>query len=265
MTTAARSSLRATIANHPIASFLVIAYAVSWTLTLLLSVSLVFGLLALFGPTLAAVVVTRTEGSFSELRQRITAWRQPLLSYVLALGIPFAVAGIARLIFSLAGRPPDGIGAIGAIELVLFVLIIGEEIGWRGFLQPRLRAGMGLAVAGLTTGVIWTFWHLALYAPEGPLFFLQFASWVVPLAIAMAVVVEGARFSVIVAVVMHGAANLSIAIVLPGVDRETWLVVAGALWWIAAATLVLAAGTRPEFGAGRQRTTFISPNGGGPS
>ena len=97
------------------------------------------------------------------------------------------------------------------------------------------------------------------------MFFLQFASWVVPLAIAMGVVVEGARFSVVVAVVMHGAANISIAIVLPGVDRATWLVVTGAVWWIAAAALVVAARTRPEFGAGGERTTLVSSSGGGPS
>ena len=260
MTTAARSSPMATIASHPITAFVVIAYAVSWILTLLLQVSLVFGLLALAGPTIAAVVVTRSEGSFSQLRERITAWRRPVGWYALAFGIPFVVAGIARLILGLIGEAPSGIGAIGAIELVLFVLIIGEEIGWRGFLQPRLRAaGMGLAVAGLITGIIWTFWHLALYAPEGPLFFLQFASWVVPLAIAIGVIVEGARFSVIVAVVMHGAANISIAIVLPDVDRETWLVVTGAVWWIAAAALVVGARTRPEFEAGGQRARLVGP------
>ena len=265
MTTAARPSLTATIASHPITAYVLIAYAVSWILTLLLSVSIVFGLLALAGPTIAAVVVTRSEGTFAELRERITAWRRPIVWYALAFGIPFVVAGVARLILSLSGQAPTGIGAISAIELVLFVLIIGEEIGWRGFLQPRLRNRMGLAVAGLITGIIWTFWHLALYAPEGPLFFLQFASWVVPLAIAMGVVVEGARFSVIVAVVMHGAANISIAIVLPGVDRETWLVVAGAVWWIAAAALVVAARSRPEFVAGGERTTLVTSSGGGQS
>jgi uncharacterized protein len=262
MTTAARPSLQATIASHPIAAYLVIAYAVSWILTLLLSVSLVFGLLALFGPTLAAVVVTRSEGSYSELRERITAWRQPIVWYVLAFGIPFVVAAIARLILTLAGQPPTGFGAISAIELVLFVLIVGEEIGWRGFLQPRLRAGMGLVLAGLTTGIVWTFWHLMLYAPEGPLFLLQFAGWVVPLAVAMGVVVEGARFSVIVAVVMHGAANISVPILVPGVDRPTWLVVTGAVWWIAAVALVLWARTRPGFETGG-RTQLVSSNGAG--
>ena len=124
---------------------------------------------------------------------------------------------------------------------------------------------MGLAVAGLTTGIVWAFWHLAFVRPGGSPFFLQFASWVVPLAIAMGVVVEGARFSVIVAVVMHGSANIAIPIVLPGVDRETWLVVSGAVWWIAAAALVVVARTRPKFVTVRGRTTRVTSSGGGQS
>lgn len=106
MTTVARPSLAATIASHPIAAYVVIAYAVSGILTLLLSVSLVFGLLALFGPTLAAVAVTRSEGTYAELRERITAWRQPIVWYVLAFGVPFVVAAIARLILTVARRRP---------------------------------------------------------------------------------------------------------------------------------------------------------------
>ena len=37
-----------------------------------------------------------------------------------------------------------------------------------------------------------------------------------------------------------------------------WLVVTGAVYWIAAAALVVAARTRPEFGAGGRRTTLVS-------
>jgi len=81
----------------------------------------------------------------------------------------------------------------------------------------------------------------------------------VPLTVAMGVVAEGARFSVAVAVVMHGAANISIPIVLPGVDRPTWLVLTGAVYLVAAAALVVAARTRPCFGAGGEQTTLVSP------
>jgi len=37
---------------------------------------------------------------------------------------------------------------------------LGEELGWRGFLQPRLlKAGFGLWPAMIITGVIWGVWH----------------------------------------------------------------------------------------------------------
>ena len=55
----------------------------------------------------------------------------------------------------------------------------------------------------------------------------------------MGFVVEGARYSVIVATVMHGAANIATPILLPGVDRTAWLVVTGAIYMVVAAGLVL--------------------------
>src|SRR6185369_3437209 len=53
MTVARRRSMaraRHAIASHPIASYLLIAFGASWAMTGLLSISLLFGLLALFGP-----------------------------------------------------------------------------------------------------------------------------------------------------------------------------------------------------------------------
>jgi membrane protease YdiL (CAAX protease family) len=234
-------ALRRAIAAHPIPAYLVIAFAFSWAFTVLVSVSIAFGLIALFGPAIGAVIVSWADGTLGEIRSRTTDWRQPLATYAAAFGIPFAVAALGAVLLVAAGGSWTGFGTISAIEVVIFVLVIGEEIGWRGFLQPRLRARMGLLESGLLTGAAWTLWHLPIYFQpgQGLAAFVTFAWWVIPLAVVMGFVAERARYSVIVATVMHGAANIATPILLPGVDRTTWLVVTGAIYMVVAAGLVL--------------------------
>jgi membrane protease YdiL (CAAX protease family) len=232
--------MRTAIARHPIAAYVVIAFSSSWALTGLLSVSLLFGLVALFGPTVAAVVVSWADGSLVELRQRLTTWRAPR-SFLIALGLPFAVSGAAAALWTISGHGAPGLGSVSAIELVIFVLVIGEEIGWRGFLLPRLRGTLSLPAAGIVSGIVWTLWHLPIYLQpgQGLAAYAAFAWWVIPFALLMAFVVERARFSVLVATVMHGAANISIPLLLPGVDHVWTLVATGSIYAIVAAALVI--------------------------
>jgi membrane protease YdiL (CAAX protease family) len=39
----------------------------------------------------------------------------------------------------------------------------GEEIGWRGYVLPRLQAKYSALTSALILGVIWGFWHLPKY------------------------------------------------------------------------------------------------------
>ncbi len=50
------------------------------------------------------------------------------------------------------------IGSTGMIDGVARAL--GEEIGWRGFLAPRLVGHMGFTWGAIVTGLIWTVWHM---------------------------------------------------------------------------------------------------------
>jgi membrane protease YdiL (CAAX protease family) len=238
------TSIRATIARHPFASYVVIAFAFTWALLPLLAVSVAFGLLALFGPAIAAIVVTRADGSWPELRARISDWRHSLRTYAIAFGLPFAVAATALVVYILTTGSAPGLGTISAIELVIFVLVVGEEIGWRGFLQPRLRERMSLVGAGLVTGVVWTLWHAPMYllaGASGFAAFTLFAWWVIPLAVVMGAVAERSRSSVVVATVMHGAANIATPILLPGVDRSWTLLVTGAVYAVLAVAIAIRA------------------------
>lgn len=54
--------------------------------------------------------------------------------------------------------------------LVASVTALGEELGWRGFLVPRLVPRFGLVGTSLITGGLWAAWHYPLLwiAPEVP-------------------------------------------------------------------------------------------------
>src|SRR6185369_15669600 len=69
--------------------------------------------------------------------------------------IRWNVVGVAREYPALA--PP--VYALAS----LFFYGFGEEIGWRGFLYPRLRQRHGLLAASLIVVPFWAFWHLPLF------------------------------------------------------------------------------------------------------
>ena len=48
--------------------------------------------------------------------------------------------------------------------LLNFIPALGEELGWRGYLQPKLETVMSARGAALVTGIIWGFWHAPMIA-----------------------------------------------------------------------------------------------------
>ena len=52
------------------------------------------------------------------------------------------------------------LATVGMIQSMTSAL--GEEIGWRGFLAPRLTAMSGFLIGTLLTGALWAAWHMPL-------------------------------------------------------------------------------------------------------
>ena len=130
------------IRRYPLSTYVVLAYVFSITLALLLNVSLVFGLIALFGPAAAAFIVARIwrgQAGARELRSVTTRWRVHPRWYIAALALPIAGTAVGHVLYVLAGNAALPVpGRVEPILLVLFVLVSGEEIGWRGFLLRGL-------------------------------------------------------------------------------------------------------------------------------
>lgn len=46
--------------------------------------------------------------------------------------------------------------------LLFFITALGEEIGWRGFLGPKLTVLFGFKKGVLMSGIIWAIWHFPM-------------------------------------------------------------------------------------------------------
>lgn len=63
--------------------------------------------------------------------------------------------------------PPLFIAPLIFLQIFFVGGALGEEIGWRGFAYPKLKALMNPYVATLILGLIWSLWHLPLFYMVG--------------------------------------------------------------------------------------------------
>ena len=207
---------RELVARHPLAAFFVLAYAWTWPLAALISVSLLLPVLALFGPALAALaVVAASEGrtGVRALLSRLAAWRVAPGWYAVAVGLPlalvFACIGLNR---ALGVPTPAGFGDFSSISLAMAVLIVGEELGWRGYALPKLLERRSALASGIIVGVLWALWHLPNFFVAGyPHHGRSLAAFVLATtaySVLFAWLAVHTRFSVVIAVLFHAAINL---------------------------------------------------------
>ncbi|WDZ83614.1 CPBP family intramembrane glutamic endopeptidase [Micromonospora cathayae] len=167
-----------------VVGYALLAYASSWAcwLPLLMTGRVVrvggsaTHLPGLLGPALAALLVAAVlarRGRPVGMRARLTRWR--IGRWWLVACSPLAMVGLGAAVAALAGDPPapgdfglvNGFpqwGVVGVLGLLVLVNGLGEETGWRGFLQPRLQRGLRPLVAVVVLTGIWVGWHLPLFA-----------------------------------------------------------------------------------------------------
>lgn len=63
----------------------------------------------------------------------------------------------------LHGSPGELLAGFSISFAILLVLVIGEELGWRGYAQPGLQAYVTPFTTSLIIGVIWGVWHYLVF------------------------------------------------------------------------------------------------------
>lgn len=179
--------------------FVLVAYGLSWAGQIAIWVyggleGRLFQWLApflMFAPAVAALVACRTEGASFIRLLSLRGRAAPLAAAVLvpvatALGAAFAIGiglggspipwtrvagGFAVSadgpflwsgVLSLPSLLADVVVTAVWLAIVGGLLAVGEEVGWRGYLQPRLCSRFGTYPGLLGVGLLWAFWHLPL-------------------------------------------------------------------------------------------------------
>lgn len=195
-------------------SYTAITFVFTWSLLPFASRSIAVSLVALFGPAVGALVVAKLSGpsEWRALRDKALDWRHGVGWYLVALGLPVIVSAIRSVGERLAGAPGAfEVQPVTPLSVVVFVLVFGEELGWRGFALPRLLDRHGPWAASIAIGVTWAVWHLPLfYMPGMPQFGSPFGAFIVytiGLSLVLTWLAVPTRASVVMATLFHGAVN----------------------------------------------------------
>ena len=229
--------LRGNVRRHPLASFWLLAFGVSWGVpggALLLGASLgvevsvagysPLAYVALWGPAVAAFAVVwalrGTDGVADFVRRVI----RPTGTWPWYAAVVLGVPAVYLVATALAGDfllPPATVWLLPFVGVSLLRLTQGpmEELGWRGFALPMLQRRYPGWLAAVVLGAAWALWHapaLVIQAAEfqrdagGALVvaLLRLFASLIATSVVVTVVFNGSDGSVPLAVLFHWLTNL---------------------------------------------------------
>lgn len=220
------------IRRHPLICYYTLANVLTWWVYPLMRFSPLIGLAGLFGPSLAAIVLAAlTDGraGVTTLLGRTARWRVGLPWYVVALGLPFVLSLVTAGLSVVVGIGSWQVGELTVLDLMLFVLVVGEELGWRGYALPKLLETRSALAASAVLGVLWGLWHLPTFfgaaTPQQGMPIVAFVILTIEYSVIMTWIYLHTDGSVLIATLCHGAINLSQGVLLGGLTGSAryWL------------------------------------------
>jgi membrane protease YdiL (CAAX protease family) len=183
------------IKKYAIASYYILALLLGAGVTYLVVQRVIPGSLILLAATAASIsgiIITGIADGREGLKLlfgRLLIWRVGVGYWLFAvLFLPIAVLLGLLLNPLFGGDTLDFSNMLPLFQIIPMLIIfiitagLGEELGWTGFMTPRLQARYSALVTSLIRGVLWGFWHIPLFIYSGldhpSLADFPYASWV---------------------------------------------------------------------------------------
>ena len=222
--------------NNLILAFFVLTFILAWSFWLPLGIFVPKQTLLIlpgaWAPTVSALLLiglSEGRGGVRRFLKKVLHWRVGLPWYLVVL---FGIAGIAYVaigtgmffgipapkLFLPDGLPKDAIFVMLPIIFLINIFLGGplaEDIGWRGYILPKLRERMDTLPASLLIGIIWAIWHIPFFIfPEwgdvvGNLPFLGFTLLTTSWSVLFAWVYVNTG-SILMPVLFHAAINTTL-------------------------------------------------------
>ncbi len=167
----------------------------------------------------------------------------PALRYLWAALIPVGVGLVVYLVQSLVPMEPTAVPDVYNQMLLVMLWIpigaLGEELGWRGYLNKLLDKRLRGLFSAVLVGLMWLPIHIS-FLNQGPIILFFLALWFISLSIVIHALVQDTGFSVLVAAIFHLSINLINLLVLDVMFSVPYWVINGTVWAVAALVVVLA-------------------------
>jgi membrane protease YdiL (CAAX protease family) len=253
------------VKRHAVASYFLIAFAISWTAALCVAAPHLLrhealpkltGILMfqamLLGPSFTGILLARiVDGKvgLKDLFSRMWRVRVAVQWYAVLLVFPAVILGVLFLLKKV-------VSASYAPNLFFMGITFGipagilEEIGWTGFAFPKMAAKGNALGAAIFLGLLWGIWHIPVVnflgaaVPHGSAwwpFFLAFTFLMTAVRVLISWVYSNTR-SVSLAQLMHvsstGALVVFSAPGLTGLQEAKWYFLYGVCLWICVGVVV---------------------------
>ena len=281
--------IKAWLGARPVIAFVILAYAISWSLWLPLlaarqgwvswSASTYLHLWGGLGPAAAALIVTGVvdgRAGIAGLVRAIGALHGRLGWLGLAVLYPLTVFAAAVVVARVVeGDWPDLTRFGASVEYPMLPLAAywlanlafygyGEEIGWRGLAQPRLQRRHSALTAAVLVSLIWACWHLPLfgitatYRSMPAIGCLGFYFSLLTASFVLAWLYLRSRGSILVVAVFH--ATFDIATTTPTTTTVIPVLMGAVITVAGLAVIPSLAKTRPEAEVGRASSAVAGPS-----
>lgn len=186
-----------------------------------------------YGFVIASIIMTwLTQGKDQviALLKRFLIWRVGWKWYLVAFLLMPAIDLLAVSLYAVWSQAPIDFSTVDAHQIFgpsanLILLIVpfflfdaltnGEEIGWRGYVLPRLQAKYSALTSSLILGVIWSLWHVPKFVADwDTVFFAWFVVDTSAKAILLTWLYNGTKGSLLLATLFH-ASNNTAGVLLP--------------------------------------------------